>query len=190
MQAQEMTGWDRQPLLEWNCHHYESRIVSEFRKRMREDLEKSRLGLAMGLRREDWIERLWSMGIREENHTALHLLPLVMVGWADGVMERGEAEKAREGVLSLNPPLSSEALELFQRWLKQKPDPWLWKVWETLTLGRSSEVAGMAEAPPLQWAAEWSERVAEASGGLLGIGKVCGAEQAILDRIGRHLSEN
>lgn len=187
MYAQVNTGRDYQSLVDWNCFHYESRIFAEYRRQMRKDLEKSRLSLATGLRREDWVEKLWSMGIRDDNYTALYLLPLAMVGWADGVMERKESEIAMEGVGSLNPPVSAGALELFQQWLKQRPDPFLWKVWETLVLTQSDNPAGSTEAPPVDRVAEWTEKVAESSGGILGIGKVCNAEQAVLDRVNRYV---
>ncbi len=70
--------------------------------------------------REALEDTLSELGLEPQSYRALMLLPLVYVAWADGKMERVEAEKIRE-LARQRLSLSPESVRALDRWLSERP---------------------------------------------------------------------
>lgn len=182
------TDRDFDRMIDLKCQRMESFIYRSFQDQLRLDLEKSRLALATGFTDGHLVEKLHGLGLRDENLTAFLFLPVAMVGWVDGIMTREEAEIAEKAFQSLEPAPSREAAELFSSWLKKRPSQALMDHWEQWVEQLMERVEPESLSEFLRAIASVTKRVASASGGFLGIGKISPGEWAVLERVHRFLN--
>jgi hypothetical protein len=175
-------------MIDLKCHRMESHIYRTFKDQLRLDLEKSGLGLATGITDEHLIGKFHTLGLRDDNLAAFLFLPVAMAGWADGTMTREEAEIASNAFQSLEPPPSQEATRLFSSWLEKKPSHELMDHWELWVEQLLEQVDPESLSEFLRAIASVTKRVASASGGFLGIGKISAGEWAVLERVDRFLN--
>jgi hypothetical protein len=142
-----------------------------------------------GLRDAAVLRRFEKLGLTPETVAAISLTPLVLVAWANGSVDEKERAAVLEAAESYDLPSTDLSHLLLQRRLAEKPDRDLLETWrayvrtlaaaldrKTLAIVRS-EIMGRAR------------RVAEASGGILGLGsKISHAERSVLDHLERELS--
>jgi hypothetical protein len=162
----------------------DQRLLARLNEMKAAQMNREALARASGVTRPEVLDRLLALGIHAETITALSLVPLIEVAWADGTLDarerRATLDRAREsGILP-----GSTAHALLEAWLERRPDPRLLDAWTQLVRGIRDEL-GPAEAARLQAGLlEQARAVAAASGGVLGLGrKVSGAEAAMLARL-------
>ena len=175
---------DRERVLE---EEYFRRRDQELISRLREQgrLEADRLALRDRLGTED--ERLpaalQDAGFSADGLALLHLVPLVDVAWAD----KGVTARERELVLALaaRRGVSADTPEYrrLEDWLERRPDQ---QVFETAYTAIQTLLA--RQDPPARQTTrhelvQWATRVAEATGGILGMLPVSREERECLDRI-------
>lgn len=142
-------------------------------------------GDRVGIKDAELVEDLIEAGFTLANLKALHLAPIAFVAWASEVVTD---EECRAAVWSFNENRLFEhplAVSLMQSWLDTRPNQSLWDLWVRYTeyhLDKTPSVARVAIGKQLL---EQSTSVALASGGWLGMGKICSAERAVLDEIRR-----
>ncbi|MHC4177614.1 MAG: hypothetical protein ACYSWU_08910 [Planctomycetota bacterium] len=113
---------------------------------------------------------------------ALSLVPLVAVAWADGSLD----VKERQAILAAAEQKGMQKKEhpgyqLLQRWLKRKPDPKLLAVWRGYVAALAQPLSEDARDTLKEDLLGRARAVAEAAGGLLGLGnKISKSEQATL----------
>ena len=143
-------------------------------------LEQSKLALAQasGITNEAILDRLLELDVQAETVAALALVPLIQVVWADGHLD----DREREAVLTAakSSGLSEETVEydLLANWLSRRPDRNLREAWQSYIEGLCERL-NQEERDSLK--DEWLGRaraVAEASGGVLGLGSKISKEEA------------
>ncbi len=126
------------------------------------------------------VERIRSLGFDGDSARVLDLLPLIQVSWSDGKVQR-EERAAILGILeSRGIEPKSEASLLIQTLLEKEPSEAYWKATNRVLrelLGASADVAQQATIVDL------CLKVAEASTGLLGFGKVSEDERYLMQQI-------
>jgi hypothetical protein len=137
------------------------------------------------LRRE-----LGALGIDQDSHRSLLLLPMVQVAWADGVVQPAERDLIVAAARA-NGLVTGHVAELIERWLDTPPPP------EMIERGRKALVElayrhhGIGSDLPsdtLEQVFDMCKEIAEAAGGLFGIAFTVDAkERAALDQIARGL---
>jgi hypothetical protein len=142
---------------------------------------KNALSVASGITDDAVLETLVSLDIQGDTLTALSLVPLVMVAWADGSIDDKERAAVLFGATKAGLPERGAAYEMLGQWLARRPSPELFAAW------RSYSGAIMAKLPADSKYRLKSEilarahAVAEAAGGFLGLGqKVSAAEEQVL----------
>jgi len=146
-------------------------------------IRRGELALASGISDEAMLRILLDLDVETTVLTALSLVPLVEVAWADGKMDAEErtAILAASGDQGIQP--GSSAHDLLASWLEHLPRPELFAAWrayieavlEPLTPGEREELrVGLVER---------ARRVAEAAGGILGLGAISGSERLVLARL-------
>ncbi len=133
---------------------------------------------------DELLQRLLNFGFSGQDLPAITLVPLSEMAWASGSVSEQECEQAMLAIF--DSPLSgnAHAIETYRDWLRNRPSDDLLDLWSDYTLAtrhRHDEGHWRAEGEKL---IQQAYRVAMASGGLFGFGKLCAAEQLILDRIG------
>jgi len=159
----------------------QDRRIIEQRKKLQQLKEtKDNLAKVSGIQDDGLLEKLVALDIRPETIATLIGIPLIEVAWADGEMDDNErkklfeyAEKAGLRQKGLDPKMMSA-------WLKKKPDPALLKAWthyiQTLCKELSPHERKALKAEVMADA----RSIAEAAGGILGLGRISAEEKAML----------
>jgi hypothetical protein len=169
---------DRKKALEDSFFAKENaKLLAHLRDERGKRAAKEGLAEMSGISDSELLDKLVALGITPDTWAALALVPLVEVAWADGKME----EKERRAVLTaaeaggVTP--GSASAKLLESWLTRRPDGRLMESWGAYiveicgSLGLSQrenlckEIVGRARG------------VAEATGGLLGLGNRVGPEE-------------
>ena len=176
---------DREKALEELFFEKENRKLVE---RMRAEAEQvaAKQGLAelTGIQDHLLLDRLVQLGIQPRKWAAMALIPLVEVAWADGCVE----ERERRAVLSATEAngitKGSAAYELLEQWLAKRPDTAFLQAWGEYIVDLCAELGEAERAALQQEILGRARQVAEAAGGILGLGnKVSEAEQRALDEL-------
>lgn len=129
------------------------------------------------------IDKFIAVGLCSTNLSALVVIPLVAVAWADG----GISDKERQAVLDVAGKLklerTTDTLALLNAWLMHRPPPELLEVWEAYTAGFADRLSASDRRELRDEVMTRAREVAEAQGGFLTFGRISTAEEAVLARI-------
>ena len=163
-------------------------LIAELRRQGRLERDRRVLKEELAIADPELLAHLQDIGFSPDNLVLLHLVPMVEVAWAEGEVTARERElilvlAERRGV-AMETPVYQQLVG----WLEHEPTP---DFYETAldairaTLDREDETARQADLKDL---VEWSIRIAEATGGILGMAKVCREERECLQRITKRLT--
>jgi hypothetical protein len=158
--------------------------------RMREaDLLRSRreaISAASGLTDEAVLDELVALGLGPPGVAALALVPLVLVAWADRVLESAEREAVQAAARQAGLDRQPEAQELLDAWLQAPPGKDIAEAWRHYAGAVASRLTGEARATLLQATIGRAREVARAAGGFLGLaGTVSRSEERVLAELER-----
>jgi uncharacterized tellurite resistance protein B-like protein len=174
----------RQALEEEFFAKRERTLVEKLRRTLEQEHPRETLKSLTGIRDEHAIDTLVALHVDRDTLAAFALYPLVEIGWADGKVDDAEREAflraAAEHGLAADSP-GHAALREFLKETPREEARQAWFAWARELRGRLST----AERRQLrEGLVTRARKVAEASGGILGLGsRVSAAEQRILDRI-------
>lgn len=167
----------------------EQELIEQIRHRTAIQAERHELAEAVGVADEEILATLEELGYTRETVKLLHLVPLTQIAWASGSVTPRE----REMVLRLcewrGVEKDSPAWEQLNKWLDERPSDDFFL--RTLQIIRhlldvqpaKEQVAGRTDL------ISFCIRIANASGGFLGVGsKVSAEEQTALDQIAEELN--
>jgi hypothetical protein len=144
------------------------------------------LAEASGLADPALLARLAGLGIRAETLAALTLIPLVEVAWADGKMDAREKAAVLSGAESTGIDAGNPSHGLLRLWLDDPPAPDLVAVWREFIAAVCRELTPDERKRLRSKVVDRARRVAEAAGGILGLGShVSAEEEAVLADLGR-----
>jgi hypothetical protein len=176
----ELTEKRRQTLEDMFFYEQDRRIIEQRAKLQRIKQTKENLARISGIRDEALLEKLMELEIRPETLATLIGIPLIEVAWADGEMDEKErktlfdyAEKAG---------LRQQGLDsrIMSAWLKKKPDPALLEAWKHYVRTLCKELGAHERKALKDEVMADARSVAEAAGGILGLGRVSAEEKAML----------
>ena len=153
-------------------------LVAKLKAEKQKELDKAGIQEITGIKNEEVLEKLISLKMNRETISALSLFPLIQVAWADGAVDAKEqaavlAAAAASGILK-----GSSAHTLLESWLKLKPAAALESAWtnyvKAMVEGMKAEDKAMLKNELLGKA----RSVAEASGGILGMGSKISKSEA------------
>ena len=162
-------------------HAHDQELLRALREAKASKERKKALADASGITDDDLLDQLDELDIGGETVVALSLVPLIAVAWADGnidVKERAAvlAAAQQQGIERGHP-----GYQLLECWLKRKPDVSLLAVWKDYVGALSQTLSETAKSALKEDILGRARGVAEAAGGLLGLGnKVSKSEQAVL----------
>ena len=158
-------------------------LVEKMRAAAAADRAKSELSARTGLNDPAPLAELAALGFTPETVSVLPLVPIVEMAWAEGGITEAERKLLVTLARSRGIAEGSPADLQLSDWLARQPSP---AVFERATrliramLDSHSPAVGTLSADDL---IKYSENIAAASGGILGIGKVSPEERATLARI-------
>ncbi|MEO1614676.1 MAG: hypothetical protein AAFV88_02430 [Planctomycetota bacterium] len=168
-------------------NQYFQRVDQQLLERLRREKEKrkelGKLARAAGLHDDDVAQHLLDSGIDASNVAALTLTPLVFVAWASGTVTTEERRGVISAALRRGVNSNATAFQLLEQWLHTQPRRELWNAWAEYATEVHRSLPELTAAKLKRRLIEQAERVALASGGFLGIGKISAAEQRVIDEI-------
>jgi hypothetical protein len=165
-------------------HKEQARLLAKLREQAARESTREALAHASGIKNPAILDRLLALGVQPQTVTALSLVPLVEVAWADGAIDAAERRAIEERLGSLGIAAGSVEHELLESWLTHRPAPALLTAWTHLVQGLCEEMTAAQVADLKQQLLERARAVAGASGGFLGMGsKVSAAEAEMLRRL-------
>jgi hypothetical protein len=153
--------------------------IAAMKSRNAAETRRDALAEATGISDDSILQTLDAAGVEVASLTALSLVPLVVVAWADGTLdsqERTAIEKAaaQNGV-------SDHASDMLASWLNEAPAPGLLTAWKDYVQGLEDTLDADAYGALRARVLGQASAVSAAAGGFLGLGnKTSAAEAAVL----------
>jgi len=145
--------------------------------------EKQELLHSTQIEESELLTRLLEAGFHSENLSALELVPIAFVAWASGSVTDPERKVIMSSLEDFGLIVNQASNDRFQGWLEKRPDRELFLLWKDYVTAKLSPVKSEVQHAIGIRLLKKSIEIAMASGGLLGFGTICDAEQFILDEI-------
>src|SRR5687768_8864299 len=162
----------------------DARLKAKLKETAEREGARQALAQASGIKSPEIVDRLLALDVRPETVTALSLVPLVEVAWADGSLDDNERRMILERASAGGLTTGSTAHTLLEEWLTRKPDPKLLTAWTHLVQGLCQQLSRDEAAALKKDLLERARSVAGSAGGFLGMGsKVSAAEAEMIKRL-------
>lgn len=162
----------------------QDRILIERLRAMKTMAEtKEALAAVSTITNDAVLARLVELEIKPEIVAALAAVPLVEVAWADGKIDSAERETVLAHAAAQGIAPGSIEHSLLERWLEHRPEPRLLEAWGAYIAGLCERLSADERRLLRDELLRATRSTAEASGGLLGLGRISSREQAVLDRL-------
>lgn len=162
----------------------DQRLLERLKAAQAAESAREALSKVSGITNAAVLDKLMALEIRPAMVTALSVVPLVEVAWADGTLDAKERAAvlahARDSGFA---PGSAEQV-LLEAWLDKRPEPHLLVAWGHLVEGLCEALPPAERAKMQSTLLDRARSVAKASGGTLGLGsKISKAEAAVLAKL-------
>lgn len=159
-------------------------LLRALREKTATEERKKALAEASGVDDEDLIDQLDGLEVTGETLAALSLVPLIAVAWADGSLDPRERQAVLTAAEQKGMEQGHAGYQLLERWLRRRPDKKLLEIWKAYVSALVPKLSEPARGVLRDDLLGRARSVAEAAGGLLGLGnKVSRSEQAMLDEL-------
>jgi hypothetical protein len=176
----------RRALEEQFFRSQDQKLVASMKAAAEKKELKEGLRGSSGITDEAVLDKLAEMKISAQTLAALSIVPLVEVAWCDGALEPKEKEAILKAAAGLGIPAGSSAYGLLMGWLAKAPPLELLEAWESYTKMLCERCEGSAREKLKNEIIGRATKVAEASGGFLGLmSKISDAERRMLDRLAK-----
>ncbi len=149
------------------------------------EMHRQELARATGIRDLVLLDQLMDAGFCPDSVIALQLAPIAFVAWGSGSVTNREFQRAVDAIFDSALPGKSVAIKRFRSWLKKKPGDQLYQLWKDFSSAQLNAAPPRQTKQDGQRIFDQAKTVALASGGLLGVGQICGGEATVLDDIRR-----
>jgi uncharacterized tellurite resistance protein B-like protein len=152
-------------------------------RRRLEQMQRTQAVLAevSGIRNREVLARLVELGVTPDLLATLAVVPLVEVAWADGEVHERETTAVLAAVEGAGIAKGSIDYALLEEWLQHRPPDALLEAWSNYVAGLCESLSDEQRQSLCQDLVERARRVAEATGGFLGLtARVSEREQAVL----------
>lgn len=169
----------------------EKELIEKLKRRAALEAERRDLAAATGIADEESLATLQDLGFTRDTVQLLHLAPLVYVAWVEGGVSRRERDLILEAARLRGIEEGSPAHSQLTGWLAHRPeDDFIEKTLGVIGVLVESLPEEQREASKRDLFS-YCERVAAASGGILGIGRrISDEEQAALKEISASLERD
>ncbi|MDH3712820.1 MAG: hypothetical protein OET44_03105 [Gammaproteobacteria bacterium] len=162
-----------------------AKLKEALQSELRDEQASAALEKASGIADETVLHHMLAAGLSPQTGAAFALLPLILTAWADGKLDSEEktavltAARDESGITEDSP-----AYEMLQHWLSKPPPRNLWRVWREYANALAQTLDADARQAFTDSVIGRAERVAAASGGILGLGKrISKPERKMLDEL-------
>jgi hypothetical protein len=163
-------------------------LIEKLRLRAALENERRQLTEELGNLDEELIDALQKLGFTRETLPLLHLTPLVQMAWAEGKVTVGERNLINEIAQKHGVSPETTAYQKLNEWLDIQPPEQFFENARTAIYLVNQTLPPEKQAVTTNDILTYCTRIAEASGGILGIGnKVSPEERDLLGKIEERL---
>lgn len=181
--TKDFLGDRRRTLEERFYHQREAAQLEAMRAKAERERSTAELAEATGFQDEKLVEALVALGVTVDTLAALSIVPMVHVAWIDRTLTKAERDAVLGQAHASGIREGTAAYALMQGWLERAPDAALFDAWKAYHHELAKHLDPAARKALRDELVPRAERVARASGGLLGIGSISTEEQAVLDEV-------
>ena len=105
-------------------------LLEKLRQKRLDEVTKEDIAAATGICDDELLDRMVKMEVNLQTLTALSVIPLVEVAWADGRMEKNERDAVLRAADEAGVPKDGPGYRLLSSWLAEKPDMKLLACWK------------------------------------------------------------
>jgi hypothetical protein len=160
-------------------------LIEKLQRQAKAEQELRELGERVGVADPEISRELAELGFTPETIKLLPLIPVLEMAWAEGGVTAQERKMAVELARSRGIDADSAADRQLTEWLDRRPDESVFRRASRL-IGALFASGGRFEITPDD-IIKYSEAIADASGGIFGIGRVSSEERATLGRIANEI---
>lgn len=158
-------------------------LLQKLKEELSNEDDRSALSAASGIEDEAVLQGLVDQGITPESLTAVSLIPLVAVAWADREMADAEKKAILQAAADAGVTSDSTAYSVVQEWLETRPESDLLDAWKNYVASIKDKLDPSATGQLKHSVMSRSKDVARAAGGYLGLSKISAAEQTVIDEL-------
>jgi hypothetical protein len=175
---------ERRQALENEFFHKENQQKIEGLKQdLHESTTKDDLRKVSGMTDDAVLDSLVDLGLTGKTVAALSLVPLIMVAWADGVIQDNERAGIMAAATAKGLEEGTPGYELLASWLAKAPSDALFVAWEQYIRTLAAQLNDEQNRVMRKQIVDFAQVIAESAGGFMGIGRVSGGEEKVLHRI-------
>jgi len=152
----------------------------ELMEKLKTQVKKEALSDACGIKNPAALESLVNANISPETITALTLVPLIAVAWADGKISPEERTAIFSAMEAAGIEADSICHQLLDTWLTD-PCPELVEAWKGYIQALAASASPDAIATLRDDVLERAREIAAAAGGVLGVGSISKSERAVIE---------
>jgi len=180
----EYLGDRRKALEESFFARQEKKLLNEVREQREKKEGLAALADACGVHEASVLDALLRAGIHPETLPALTLIPLVVVAWSEGSLEERERRAVLDAAEAQGVTKGDAPHALLEGWLSARPPANLFDTWLAYA-AELREVLSEDERKPLRTdLVKLATAVADAAGGVLGLGpRISKEEKRLLKAI-------
>ena len=158
-------------------------LLDKLKETFDRDVTRESLRASTGITNEAMLDRMIALRVSGETMAAFALYPLIEVAWADGRCDRAERDAVMAAAAKAGLAKGSPAYQMLETRLAEGPIDVARKVWREYARDLAARLDARERKLVREDLLARARAVAEASGGVLGFGKISAKEQQVLDVI-------
>jgi hypothetical protein len=158
----------------------DAKLVARLRAEREKRLAIAALRDASKIDDPELLEKLIDLGIDARSWTALALVPLVEVAWADGTVDPKEREAVLAAAREHGVEPGSAGQALLENLLTTRPDAAVFAAWGSYVTELAANFTADVREAMRARLVERARKVARAAGGMLGIHSISDAEKRVI----------
>lgn len=160
-------------------------LLEKLREQQDHDKLKEMLASLTGAKDDTLLERILQVGIRPETYAAMAFIPMIVVAWADGFLDRKERKAVLETAEQSGVVAGSPGHQLLEGWLDQEPAGELLETWKAYMASLCADLSPAERERLRDHVVERATMVGNAAGGILGMGAISKAEKEVIEELSK-----
>ena len=163
----------------------DAKVLAQLRRESERRAAVESLARASGIDDPELLDRLVELGLDARSWTALALVPLVEVAWADGNVDAKERAAILTAASEHGLHRTAPGHVLLESFLRNRPEASLFASWGGFMTELAAQLNPEERESVRSQILDRARRVAAAAGGILGIGSISDAEKRVLAALER-----
>jgi len=159
----------------------DARLIANLRNELSQLEEAHKLAHVSEIMDEHVLRDLVQVGVTAESLLAMRFVPMIKVAWSDGYISPAERAAVLKAAVTENIQPDSPAYQLLCNWLERPPEKAVFVAWKEYIHELAQHMPADSLTKLRQRTASLCNRVAKASGGVLGFGGISHVERETIE---------